>query len=138
MATVSRFQLLKRRLRLGVDLLTLRLQMARLEWQEYQQHWGTLLMSAIALFACILLGGLGLLFALQAALPQIYAVWAFGGICVLSAIIALILYCRIRKILAGQSQFLQETLGGLADDLAILRGQVPSSELFEDISGSDQ
>ncbi|MDO5686700.1 MAG: phage holin family protein [Neisseria sp.] len=125
---VSRLSLYKQRFRLGTDLFSLRLKMARLEWQDYQSGWSALLLSTAFLLVCALLSGLSLLFALQAALPAERAVWVFAVMCGVFLLIGAVLLIRIRRIRRGQQTFLQETLDGLSEDIALLRGDETLSE----------
>lgn len=131
MAKTSRLSLYKQRFSLTVDLLALRLKMARLEWQDYQSGWSALLLAGLLSASCILLSGLSLLFALQAALPDEKAVRMFGMMCILFLIAFAGLTAYIIVIRRRQKNFLRETLDGLSADIELLRGERPSEEQSE-------
>lgn len=131
MPKISRYRLYKQRFQLGADLFALRLKMVRLEWQDYQSGWSALLLAATILLVSLSLAGLSLLFALQSALPPHAAAWTFSVMCGLFILLGIILFFYIRNIRQRQKAFLEETLNGLSEDIALLRGEETVRERIE-------
>ena len=125
----SQISLLKEMLGNVVELLLVRLQMARVVILDLKNTLIKVLLSTVAALILFLLGFICLLFGLNAVLSPLAKIWVFFGLAVLSLMVIGLLVMNALSALKGQQACLQSTLKGLQDDVAYIRGDKRYSDI---------
>ena len=125
----SQISLLKEMLGNVVELLLVRLQMARVDILELKNTLIKVLLSAIAALVLFLLGFICFLFGLNAVLSPLAKIWVFFGLAVVSLLVIAVLIMRVLSGLKDQQACLQSTLKGLQEDVAYIRGDKRYSDI---------
>ena len=125
----SQISLLKEMLGNVVELLLVRLQMARVDILDLKNTLIKVLLSTVAALILFLLGFICLLFGLNAVLSPLTKIWVFFGLAVLSLLVIGLLVMNALSALKGQQACLQSTLKGLQDDVAYIRGDKRYSDI---------
>ncbi len=125
----SQISLLKEMLGNVVELLLVRLQMARVDILDLKNTLIKVLLSTVAALILFLLGFICLLFGLNAVLSPLAKIWVFFGFAVLSLLVIGLLVMNALSALKGQQACLQSTLKGLQDDVAYIRGDKRYSDI---------
>ena len=125
----SQISLLKERLGNVVELLLVRLQMARVDILDLKNTLIKVLLSAIAALVLFLLGFICFLFGLNAVLSPLAKIWVFFGLAVVSLLVIAVLIMRVLSGLKDQQACLQSTLKGLQEDVAYIRGDKRYSDI---------
>ncbi len=125
----SQISLLKEMLGNVVELLLVRLQMARVDILDLKNILIKVLLSTVAALILFLLGFICLLFGLNAVLSPLAKIWVFFGLAVLSLLVIGLLVMNALSALKGQQACLQSTLKGLQDDVAYIRGDKRYSDI---------
>ena len=125
----SQISLLKEMLGNVVELLLVRLQMARVDILDLKNTLIKVLLSTVAALILFLLGFICLLFGLNAVLSPLAKIWVFFGLAVLSLLVIGLLVMNALSALKGQQACLQSTLKGLQDDVAYIRGDKRYSDI---------
>ena len=125
----SQISLLKEMLGNVVELLLVRLQMARVDILDLKNTLIKVLLSTVAALILFLLGFICLLFGLNAVLSPLAKIWVFFGLSVLSLLVIGLLVMNALSALKGQQACLQSTLKGLQDDVAYIRGDKRYSDI---------
>ena len=125
----SQISLLKEMLGNVVELLLVRLQMARVDILDLKNTLIKVLLSTVAALILFLLGFICLLFGLNAELSPLAKIWVFFGLAVLSLMVIGLLVMNALSALKGQQACLQSTLKGLQDDVAYIRGDKRYSDI---------
>ena len=125
----SQISLLKEMLGNVVELLLVRLQMARVDILDLKNTLIKVLLSTVAALILFLLGFICLLFGLNAVLSPLAKIWVFFGLAVLSLMVIGLLVMNALSALKGQQACLQSTLKGLQDDVAYIRGDKRYSDI---------
>ena len=125
----SQISLLKEMLGNVVELLLVRLQMARLDILDLKNTLIKVLLSAIAALVLFLLGFICFLFGLNAVLSPLAKIWVFFGLAVVSLLVIAVLIMRVLSGLKDQQACLQSTLKGLQEDVAYIRGDKRYSDI---------
>ena len=125
----SQISLLKEMLGNVVELLLVRLQMARVDILDLKNTLIKVLLSTVAALILFLLGFICLLFGLNAVLSPLAKIWVFFGLAVLSLMVIGLLVMNALSALKGQQACLQSTLKGLHDDVAYIRGDKRYSDI---------
>ena len=125
----SQISLLKEMLGNVVELLLVRLQMARVDILALKNTLIKVLLSTVAALILFLLGFICLLFGLNAVLSPLAKIWVFFGLAVLSLLVIGLLVMNALSALKGQQACLQSTLKGLQDDVAYIRGDKRYSDI---------
>ena len=125
----SQISLLKDMLGNVVELLLVRLQMARVDILDLKNTLIKVLLSAIAALVLFLLGFICFLFGLNAVLSPLAKIWVFFGLAVVSLLVIAVLIMRVLSGLKDQQACLQSTLKGLQEDVAYIRGDKRYSEI---------
>ena len=125
----SQISLLKEMLGNVVELLLVRLQMARVDILDLKNTLIKVLLSTVAALILFLLGFICLLFGLNAVLSPLAKIWVFFGLAVLSLLVIGLLVMNALSALNGQQACLQSTLKGLQDDVAYIRGDKRYSDI---------
>ena len=112
-----------------VELLLVRLQMARVDILDLKNTLIKVLLSTVAALILFLLGFICLLFGLNAVLSPLAKIWVFFGLAVLSLLVIGLLVMNALSALKGQQACLQSTLKGLQDDVAYIRGDKRYSDI---------
>ncbi len=119
----SRYALWKDSINTGLDLLGLRLQMARLEFVAYKQNLYRAVLWVIFSVVLFFLGFICLLFGLNQVLSPEAKVWVFFGLALASfGAVGLMLH-SVWRYIHDEKNFMRDTVQGLNEDLAYLRGQ---------------
>ena len=125
----SQISLLKEMLGNVVELLLVRLQMARVDILDLKNTLIKVLLSAIAALVLFLLGFICFLFGLNAVLSPLAKIWVFFGLAVVSVLVIAVLIMRLLSGLKDQQACLQSTLKGLQEDVAYIRGDKRYSDI---------
>ena len=125
----SQISLLKEMFGDVVELLLVRLQMARVDILDLKNTLIKVLLSTVAALILFLLGFICLLFGLNAVLSPLAKIWVFFGLAVLSLLVIGLLVMNALSALKGQQACLQSTLKGLQDDVAYIRGDKRYSDI---------
>jgi|MGYP000679862078 uncharacterized membrane protein YqjE len=125
----SQISLLKEMLGNVVELLLVRLQMARVDILDLKNTLIKVLLSAIAALVLFLLGFICFLFGLNAVLSPLAKIWVFFGLAVVSLLVIAVLIMRVLSGLKDQQACLQSTLKGLQEDVAYIRGDKRYSDI---------
>lgn len=125
----SHISLLKDMFGYAIDLVLIRMQMARVDLLGLKDALLKILLCAVAVMVVFLLGFICLLFGLNAALSPVAKLWVFFGLAALSLVVIVGLVTVVMTALKGQQNCLKSTVDGLQADLAYLRGQ----KKFDDI-----
>ena len=125
----SQISLLKEMLGNVVELLLVRLQMARVDILDLKNTLIKVLLSTVSALILFLLGFICLLFGLNAVLSPLAKIWVFFGLAVLSLMVIGLLVMNALSALKGQQACLQSTLKGLQDDVAYIRGDKRYSDI---------
>ena len=125
----SQISLLKEMLGNVVELLLVRLQMARVDILDLKNTLIKVLLSTVAALILFLLGFICLLFGLNAVLSPLAKIWVFFGLAELSLMVIGLLVMNALSALKGQQACLQSTLKGLQDDVAYIRGDKRYSDI---------
>ena len=125
----SQISLLKEMLGNVVELLLVRLQMARVDILDLKNTLIKVLLSTVAALILFLLGFICLLFGLNAVLSPLAKIWVFFGLAVLSLLVIGLLVMNALSALKGQQACLQSTLKGLQEDVAYIRGDKRYSDI---------
>ena len=125
----SQISLLKEMLGNVVELLLVRLQMARVDILDLKNTLIKVLLSAIAALVLFLLGFICFLFGLYAVLSPLAKIWVFFGLAVVSLLVIAVLIMRVLSGLKDQQACLQSTLKGLQEDVAYIRGDKRYSDI---------
>ena len=125
----SQISLLKEMLGNVVELLLVRLQMARVDILDLKNTLIKVLLSAIAALVLFLLGFICFLFGLNAVLSPLAKIWVFFGLAVVSVLVIAVLIMRVLSGLKDQQACLQSTLKGLLEDVAYIRGDKRYSDI---------
>ena len=125
----SQISLLKEMLGNVVELLLVRLQMARVDILDLKNTLIKVLLSAIAALVLFLLGFICFLFGLNAVLSPLAKIWVFFGLAVASLLVIAVLIMRVLSGLKDQQACLQSTLKGLQEDVAYIRGDKRYSDI---------
>ena len=125
----SQISLLKDMLGNVVELLLVRLQMARVDILDLKNTLIKVLLSAIAALVLFLLGFICFLFGLNAVLSPLAKIWVFFGLAVVSVLVIAVLIMRVLSGLKDQQACLQSTLKGLQEDVAYIRGDKRYSDI---------
>lgn len=125
----SQISLLKEMLGNVVELLLVRLQMARVDILDLKNTLIKVLLSAIAALVLFLLGFICFLFGLNAILSPLAKIWVFFGLAVVSLLVIAVLIMRVLSGLKDQQACLQSTLKGLQEDVAYIRGDKRYSDI---------
>ena len=125
----SQISLLKEMLGNVVELLLVRLQMARVDILDLKNTLIKVLLSTVAALILFLLGFICLLFGRNAVLSPLAKIWVFFGLAVLSLMVIGLLVMNALSALKGQQACLQSTLKGLQDDVAYIRGDKRYSDI---------
>ena len=125
----SQISLLKEMLGNVVELLLVRLQMARVDILDLKNTLIKVLLSAIAALVLFLLGFICFLFGLNAVLSPLVKIWVFFGLAVVSLLVIAVLIMRVLSGLKDQQACLQSTLKGLQEDVAYIRGDKRYSDI---------
>lgn len=125
----SQISLLKDMLGNVVELLLVRLQMARVDILDLKNTLIKVLLSAIAALVLFLLGFICFLFGLNAVLSPLAKIWVFFGLAVVSLLVIAVLIMRVLSGLKDQQACLQSTLKGLQEDVAYIRGDKRYSDI---------
>ena len=125
----SQISLLKEMFGNVLELMLVRLQMARVDILGLKNALLKVLIAAIAALILFLLGFLCLLFGLNAVLSPAAKIWVFFGLAVLSVVVIAVLVLMVLHTLKGQQSCLQSTLKGLQDDMAYIRGEKRYSDI---------
>lgn len=125
----SQISLLKEMLGNVVELLLVRLQMARVDILDLKNTLIKVLLSAIAALVLFLLGFICFLFGLNAVLSPLAKIWVFFGLAVVSLLVIAVLIMRVLSGLKDQQTCLQSTLKGLQEDVAYIRGDKRYSDI---------
>ena len=125
----SQISLLKEMLGNVVELLLVRLQMARVDILDLKNTLIKVLLSAIAALVLFLLGFICFLFGLNAVLSPLAKIWVFFGLAVVSLLVIAVLIMRVLSSLKDQQACLQSTLKGLQEDVAYIRGDKRYSDI---------
>ena len=125
----SQISLLKEMLGNVVELLFVRLQMARVDILDLKNTLIKVLLSAIAALVLFLLGFICFLFGLNAVLSPLAKIWVFFGLAVVSLLVIPVLIMRVLSGLKDQQACLQSTLKGLQEDVAYIRGDKRYSDI---------
>ena len=125
----SQISLLKEMLGNVVELLLVRLQMARVDILDLKNTLIKVLLSAIAALVLFLLGFICFLFGLNAVLSPLAKIWVFFGLAVASLLVIAVLIIRVLSGLKDQQACLQGTLKGLQEDVAYIRGDKRYSDI---------
>jgi uncharacterized membrane protein YqjE len=125
----SQISLLKEMLGNVVELLLVRLQMARVDILDLKNTLIKVLLSAIAALVLFLLGFICFLFGLNAVLSPLAKIWVFFGLAVVSVLVIAVLIMRVLSGLKDQQACLQSTLKGLQEDVAYIRGDKRYSDI---------
>ena len=125
----SQISLLKEMLGNVVELLLVRLQMARVDILDLKNTLIKVLLSAIAALVLFLLGFICFLFGLNAVLSPLAKIWVFFGLAVVSLLVITVLIMRVLSGLKDQQACLQSTLKGLQEDVAYIRGDKRYSDI---------
>ena len=128
-AEKSQISLLKEMLGNVVELLLVRLQMARVDILDLKNTLIKVLLSAIAALVLFLLGFICFLFGLNAVLSPLAKIWVFFGLAVVSLLVIAVLIMRVLSGLKDQQACLQSTLKGLQEDVAYIRGDKRYSDI---------
>ncbi len=107
-----------------LDLLFVRVQMARLEMQAHKENLVANVVSLILVGVSALVVVVCLLLGLNAVLPPLAKIWVFFGLAALALIIMLVL---LKGMMARQKQqklLLSDTLVELKNDLSTLKGRI--------------
>ena len=125
----SQISLLKEMLGNVVELLLVRLQMARVDILVLKIMLMNVWLSASAAVV-VVLGGLScFLFGLNAVLSPLAKIWVFFGLAVVSLLVIAVLIMRVLSGLKDQQACLQSTLKGLQEDVASIRGDKRYSDI---------
>ena len=125
----SQISLLKEMLGNVVELLLVRLQMARVDILDLKNTLIKVLLSTVAALILFLLGFICLLFGLNAVLSPLAKIWVFFGLAVLSLLVIGLLVMNALSALKGQQACLQSTLKGFQDDVAYISGDKRYSDI---------
>ena len=125
----SQISLLKEMLGNVVELLLVRLQMARVDILDLKNTLIKVLLSAMAALVLFLLGFICFLFGLNAVLSPLAKIWVFFGLAVVSLLVIAVLIMRVLSGLKDQQACLQSTLKGLQEDVAYIRGDKRYSDI---------
>ena len=125
----SQISLLKEMLGNVVELLLVRLQMARVDILDLKNTLIKVLLSANAALVLFLLGFICFLFGLNAVLSPLAKIWVFFGLAVVSLLVIAVLIMRVLSGLKDQQACLQSTLKGLQEDVAYIRGDKRYSDI---------
>ena len=125
----SQISLLKEMLGNVVELLLVRLQMARVDILDLKNTLIKVLLSAIAALVLFLLGFICFLFGLNAVMSPLAKIWVFFGLAVVSLLVIAVLIMRVLSGLKDQQACLQSTLKGLQEDVAYIRGDKRYSDI---------
>ena len=125
----SQISLLKEMLGNVVELLLVRLQMARVDILDLKNTLIKVLLRAIAALVLFLLGFICFLFGLNAVLSPLAKIWVFFGLAVVSLLVIAVLIMRVLSGLKDQQACLQSTLKGLQEDVAYIRGDKRYSDI---------
>ena len=125
----SQISLLKEMLGNVVELLLVRLQMARVDILDLKNTLIKVLLSAIAALVLFLLGFICFLFGLNAVLSPLAKIWVFFGLAVVALLVIAVLIMRVLSGLKDQQACLQSTLKGLQEDVAYIRGDKRYSDI---------
>ena len=125
----SQISLLKEMLGNVVELLLVRLQMARVDILDLKNTLIKVLLSAIAALVLFLLGFICFLFGLNAVLSPLAKIWVFFGLAVVSLLVIAVLIMRVLSGLKDQQACLQSTLKGLQEDVAYIGGDKRYSDI---------
>ena len=125
----SQISLVKEMLGNVVELLLVRLQMARVDILDLKNTLIKVLLSAIAALVLFLLGFICFLFGLNAVLSPLAKIWVFFGLAVVSLLVIAVLIMRVLSGLKDQQACLQSTLKGLQEDVAYIRGDKRYSDI---------
>ena len=125
----SQISLLKEMIGNVVELLLVRLQMARVDILDLKNTLIKVLLSAIAALVLFLLGFICFLFGLNAVLSPLAKIWVFFGFAVVSLLVIAVLIMRVLSGLKDQQACLQSTLKGLQEDVAYIRGDKRYSDI---------
>ena len=128
-AEKSQISLLKEMFGNVVELLLVRLQMARVDILDLKNTLIKVLLSAIAALVLFLLGFICFLFGLNAVLSPLAKIWVFFGLAVASLLVITVLIIRVLSGLKDQQACLQGTLNGLQEDVAYIRGDKRYSDI---------
>lgn len=107
-----------------LDLLFVRVQMARLEMQAHKDNLVANVVSLILVGISALVGVVCLLLGLNAVLPPVAKIWVFFGVAVLSLATMLLLLVKINARKQNQKLLLSDTLLELKNDLSTLKGRI--------------
>ncbi|MBP6562237.1 MAG: phage holin family protein [Neisseriaceae bacterium] len=107
-----------------LDLLFVRVQMARLEMQEHKDNLVANVVSLILVGISALVAVVCLLLGLNAVLPPVAKIWVFFGIAVVALAVMLWLLSGISARKQDQKQLLSDTLLELKNDLSMLKGRI--------------
>ena len=125
----SQFSLLKELLGDGVSLLLVRAKMARVDLLGLKEALIKVVACAVVALVVFFLGFICLLFGLNAVLSPTAKIWVFFGLSVLALVVIATLVAMVLNALQQQQSCLKNSLDGLQDDLAYLRGQKRYSDI---------
>ncbi|MBP6116209.1 MAG: phage holin family protein [Neisseriaceae bacterium] len=108
----------------GLDLLFVRVQMARLEMQQHKDNLVAIVVSLILVGLCALVAAVGFLLGLNAVLPPVAKIWVFFGLAVVAVVVMVWLLVGINARKRNQKQLLSDTLLELKNDLSTLKGRI--------------
>lgn len=107
-----------------LDLLFVRVQMARLEMQAHKENLVANVVSLILVGVSALVVVVCLLLGLNAVLPPLAKIWVFFGLAALALIIMLVLLKGMMTRQKQQKLLLSDTLVELKNDLSTLKGRI--------------
>ncbi|XDZ50906.1 phage holin family protein [Neisseriaceae bacterium CLB008] len=107
-----------------LDLLFVRVQMARLEMQTHKDNLVANVVSLILVGISALIGVVCLLLGLNAVLPPLAKVWVFFGVAVVALLVMVWLLVGMNARKRDQKQLLSDTLVELKNDLSTLKGRI--------------
>ncbi|MBP6344819.1 MAG: phage holin family protein [Neisseriaceae bacterium] len=107
-----------------LDLLFVRVQMARLEMQTHKDNLVANVVSLILVGISALIGVVCLLLGLNAVLPPLAKVWVFFGVAVAALLVMVWLLVGMNARKRDQKQLLSDTLVELKNDLSTLKGRI--------------
>ncbi|WMC09421.1 phage holin family protein [Oceanimonas pelagia] len=111
-----------------IELLFVRLRMARIEFIAQKERMVRLGVLALVAGALFFMAFISLLFGLNEVLSPAARVWVFFGLA-LGLLLGMLWAClAMMKNLAGQRRFLEQTLKEVQEDLAYLRGRRDMSD----------
>ncbi|TNH04662.1 phage holin family protein [Testudinibacter sp. TR-2022] len=108
----------------ALELLNVRLEMAKLEFNEQKEQLIFILILSLCGFLLLLFAGFSLFFALNAWLPEPYKFSVFASISVGCLLLVMVLAALIIRTIRRQRGFLDSTLKELKLDIAAIRQSI--------------